>query len=195
MTMGPGDHPFYKFGHNAVWVHDAVTGKDRVYNYGTFSFGSAAVIPKFFFGRFLYSLSRRGVLGTIREYREENRSLAVQKLNLTPPQRAALRDFLLWNYRRENRYYRYDYYRDNCSTRVRDALDMVLGGRLRQAASGPGSMTYRDHTLRLTADLLTEYVALDVVLGPLVDKPISRWEETFLPETLEQLVPTPSTRR
>jgi hypothetical protein len=188
MTMGPGDHPFYKFGHNALWVHDEVTGKDRVYNYGTFSFGSAALIPKFFLGRFLYSLSRRGLLGTIREYREENRSIVAQKLNLTPAERAALRDFLTWNFRRENRHYRYDYYRDNCSTRVRDALDQVIGGRLRQAATGPGSMSYREHTLRLTSDLLLEYLSLLVVLGPLVDAPVSRWEEAFLPEKLQELV-------
>ena len=188
MTMSPGDHPFFKFGHNALWVHDELAGRDRVYNYGTFSFGSASLIPKFFLGRFLYSLSRRTLLGTLRDYRDENRSIVVQKLNLPPAQRAELRDFLVWNLRPENRYYRYDYYRDNCSTRVRDALDKLLGGRVRAAAAGPASLTYREHTLRLTADLLPEYLALLVVLGPLVDQPLGRWEESFLPEKLAELV-------
>jgi hypothetical protein len=188
MTMSPGDHPFFKFGHNALWVHDEAARTDRVYNYGTFSFGSAALLPKFFLGRFLYSLSRRTLRGTLHDYRDENRSIVVQKLNLTPAQRAELRDFLLWNLRPENRHYRYDYYRDNCSTRVRDALDHVVGGRLRQAAARPGAMTYREHTLRLTANLLPEYLVLLFALGPLVDAPIGRWEESFLPEKLQELV-------
>ncbi len=186
LTMGPGSHPFYKFGHNAIWIHNKRNNRSRVYNYGTFTFGSAALIPKFFMGRFRYSLSRRSLRGSLSSYRRHNRWVTAQKLNLTPEQRFELRKFLRWNAKRANRYYKYDYYRDNCSTRVRDAIDKVLGGRLRQIAAKPGSMSYRDHTLRLTADLLTEYVVLHAVLGDLVDRPTTEWEEAFLPMKLRQ---------
>ncbi|MCC6523472.1 MAG: DUF4105 domain-containing protein [Polyangiaceae bacterium] len=215
LTFGPGDHPFFKFGHNSIWIHDAAAPsqkmRDRVYNYGTFGFESWKVIPQFFFGRFRYWLSVQGWESTLRYYRTNNRTVAWQELDLEPERRALLRDLLEENLKGDNIYYKYDYYRDNCSTRVRDIIDKVtddeilaryradpasvpelLGspahGRLREAVTGEGSMTYRAHTLRLTHSLAVEYVVLDVVLGPLVDRPITLWEETFLPEKLADLL-------
>lgn len=188
LTFGPGGHPFYKFGHNAIWIHDAAFGTDYVYNYGTFTFSEPALIPKFLVGRFQYWLSRRGIRRTLRVYRAENRYVEAQKLNLSPNARHRLQVFLENNLKPENRYYRYDYYLDNCSTRVRDALEQVLDGRLRAAATADAAMTYRQHTLRLTADLWWEYLALDVIMGDFIDQPIDRWAETFIPMELQQVV-------
>lgn len=188
LTFGPGDHPFFKFGHNAIWVHDGARMTDRVYNYGTFAFSSRSIFVRFWLGRFRYRLSRAGLNSTLRSYQRHNRSVAIQQLDLTPDERWRLNQFLLWNHRKENRYYQYHYYRDNCSTRVRDAIDSVIGGRIRAATRGPGGMTYRDHTLRLTADLPPLLIALHVVMGDGIDQPISEWEEMFLPERLRQLL-------
>src|SRR4051812_48203968 len=44
LTMGPGEHPFTKFGHSALWVHDAAKQRDEVYNYGTFAFDSPTLV-------------------------------------------------------------------------------------------------------------------------------------------------------
>lgn len=184
LTFGPGDHPFFKFGHNAIWVKDGYTGKDRVYNYGTFAFGSSSIFLRFWLGRFRYRVSRSSLRSTVRSYVRHDRSVTVQMLDLTPAERWELYRFLQWNHRKDHRYYDYDYYRDNCSTRVRDAIDRVIGGRIRAASQGPATMTYRDHTLRLTADLLPQYVALHLVMGARIDQPLTEWEETFLPERL-----------
>src|SRR5690349_16479008 len=51
MTMGPGDHPFFRFGHNAIWIRDARIPSDRVYNFGTFRFDSPRLIFDFLGGR------------------------------------------------------------------------------------------------------------------------------------------------
>jgi len=116
------------------------------------------------------------------DYAAHNRSIWVQELNLTPAQRADLRDFLEWNALPENRNYRYDYYRDNCSTRVRDALDRVLGGRIRAAMDTvPSGTTFRFHTARLTTNNPLMYTGLMLGLGEPVDRPISKYEEEFLP--------------
>jgi hypothetical protein len=95
-----------------------------------------------------------------------------------------LRKALDENARPENRLYKYDYFLDNCSTRVRDAVDRVTGGAVHAAASQPGRMTLRQHALRMTARPLWFYVALNMVLGPNVDQPIDRWTEMFLPGEL-----------
>jgi hypothetical protein len=118
----------------------------------------------------------------IREYRAANRSLWIQRLHLSPPQRMELHDFVAWNARDENKYYRYDYYRDNCSTRVRDVFDRVLGGQVRRATDTmPTHTTYRWHTRRLLQGNPAAYAGIELGLGELGDRPISRWAEMFLP--------------
>jgi hypothetical protein len=184
MTMGPGDHPFFRFGHNALWLRDEVALTDRVYNFGTFRFDSPRLILDFLGGRLNYWLSVSSLAPVIAGYRHENRSITVEELNLRPEEARALQAALDVNARPESRLYKYDYFLDNCSTRVRDAVDRTLGGSFRATARGPGRMTLRDHALRMTAQPMWLYVALDIVLGPKVDQPIDRWTEMFLPEEL-----------
>jgi hypothetical protein len=184
MTMGPGDHPFFRFGHNAIWIKDAVAGTDRVYNFGTFRFDSPRLIFDFLGGRLNYWLSVSSLDRVLAEYTHENRSVGIQELKLTAAQKTALQSALVVNARPENRLYKYDYFLDNCSTRVRDAVDGVAGGRLRASAAAPGRLTLRGHALRMTAKPLWLYIALDLVLGPTVDRPIEQWAEMYLPGEL-----------
>ena len=188
MTMGPGDLVWERFGHNALWVHDPRTGTDAAYNYGMFDFAQENFFKNFIQGRMRYWVAGIDAGRTLEHYAAMNRSVAVQELNLTPAQAASLADFLAANELPQNRFYRYDYYRDNCSTRVRDAIDRVLGGRLKAAtAHVPSGATYRSHTERLTAAGPADvpiFTALMGGLGPAADRPISRWEEMFLPGAL-----------
>jgi hypothetical protein len=104
---------------------------------------------------------------------------------MSPQAKLELQAFLEWNERPENRFYHYDYYRDNCSTRVRDALDRALGGQIRERSSHvPTGRTFRSHTLRLTSNDPPVYTGLELGLGQPVDQPISMWEEMFLPLAL-----------
>jgi len=115
-------------------------------------------------------------------YKQHNRSILAQELNLSPAQRLKLQQFVQWNALPQNKFYRYDYYRDNCSTRLRDALDHALGGQLQTATVSrmtPG--TYRWHTQRLMTGDLPLYTGVTLALGHPADKPISMWQEMFLP--------------
>jgi hypothetical protein len=188
LTFSPGDHPFFKFGHNALWIHDerAPRYKDKVYNWGTFSFSDPALVPKFVVGRFMYWLSVQTLAGTKSTYRRENRWVDAQELDLTPEQKVALRDAVEENLEGENKYYKYDYFRDNCSTRVRDHVDRVLDGRLREVASAPGRLTLRGHTMRVTADTPFFATVLSLALADLIDQPTTKWDEAFLPGELQK---------
>jgi hypothetical protein len=121
---------------------------------------------------------------TLRAYGAARRSLAAQELELTRAERAELYAALADNALPEHRYYDYDYYRDNCSTRVRDALDRLLDGALRQSVVGGGRLTFRQHTLRLVGDEPWLYFGLDLALGAATDRPTTRWDELFLPQEL-----------
>ncbi|HEX2723197.1 MAG TPA: DUF4105 domain-containing protein [Gemmatimonadaceae bacterium] len=182
LTMGAGDEVWEKFGHNAIWIHDARNESDVAYHWGLFDFADKDFIPRFVQGRMRYSMGAFDMVQTVEQYRRANRTVWAQELNLSPMQRQALSEFVAWNNRPENRHYRYDYYRDNCSTRVRDALDRALGGLIR-AASGsvPSRSTYRFHTSRVTQDDLPIFSGIMLGLGEPVDREISAWEEMFLP--------------
>jgi hypothetical protein len=188
MTMGPGDLVWERFGHNALWVHDPRTGADLAYNYGMFDFAQENFFKNFIQGKMEYWVAAFDAGATMRHYASYDRTVAVQELNLTPAQATELARLLAVNELPQNRFYRYDYYRDNCSTRVRDAIDRVLGGRLKAATERVSAgATYRSHTERLTAAGTADvpiFTALMGGLGPAADRPISRWEEMFLPGAL-----------
>ena len=184
MTMGPGDPVWERFGHNAIRIVDASRGTDSVYNWGTFDFAQPNFIGRFMTGNTEYWLQSDGMAETVAAYRYYNRSMWVQELDFTPTERAAVRDA-----QPEHRYYRYDYYLDNCSTRVRDIIDRAVGGQLKTALTARlTNTTYRFHTQRALAPEGVVGLATNVALGELADRPISAWETAFLPEQLQEQV-------
>ncbi len=187
MTMGPGKAVWERFGHNAIWIHDAERGTDEAYNYGLFDLRQEKFLVRFLQGRMWYWMQGFPAQSYVEMYRRANRSVWIQELEMAPDAKRELQEFLEWNERPENRFYHYDYYRDNCSTRVRDALDRALGGRIREyAATRPTGKTFRFHTQRLTANDPLVYTGLVIGLGQPVDREISAWDEMFLPLALRE---------
>ncbi len=194
LTMGPGEHVDARFGHNAIWIHDSVTRQDLVYNYGTFDPGEGAAAALKFVGRFAmggprYWLGVLDMQATLSVYTYWQRNLDEQELDLLPAQRADLAQRLATNALEANRYYSYDYYRDNCSTRVRDILDTVLAGALRRATVGqPAEGTLRFHSLRSVTNSKLLFLGIDAGLGTPVDGALDQWDEMFLPEKVQERV-------
>ena len=131
-----------------------------------------------------YWLSVSYLPAVLASYEHENRTIDVQELALDVDVKLALQARLNNNARPENRAYKYDYFLDNCATRVRDAIDDAVGGQLHASARTPARLTLRQQALRMTADYWPLYLALDIVLGPDADRPIDRWGEMFIPEEL-----------
>lgn len=189
ITIGPGREVWERFGHNAIWIHDGAAGTDIAYDYGRFSFETEHFLLRFIQGDMRYWMGQADAQALVEFYGRRNRTVIVQELALSVEARRALRDFLLWNIRPDNKYYQYDYYRDNCSTRVRDALDRVLSGRLHAIAADtvPGA-SFRFHTDRLIAPLLWAYVGTKAGLGARTDLPVPRWDEMFVPMKLREIL-------
>jgi len=122
-------------------------------------------------------------------YRRLGRPITLQRLNLTPEQKRTLRDFLRWNALEDNKYYRYDYYLDNCSTRLRDALDRVLAGALRAATDTIRTpLSYRRESVRLTDGDRPIQTGIDIALGRPADAPLTVWQSFFIPMRLRDAV-------
>jgi hypothetical protein len=182
ITLGQGDQVWERYGHNALWIHDAARGTDWTYNWGVFDASSPLFIVRFVRGRMRYWLERVELQHLLAFYRSSDRTITIQRLVLTPTQRVAIRDFVEWNAREENKYYWYDYFRDNCSTRLRDAIDRALGGALRRATEGETTAhTYRSESIRLMEGMSLTQLGIAIGLGPLADRRLNAWEEMFVP--------------
>lgn len=187
LTMGQGDEVFEKFGHNAIVVWDDSAGQPLVYNWGMFDFQQPNFIGRFLSGDTKYWMEPRSIAQTMDQYTYLNRTVIAEELQLTSTQKARLVAMLRTNALDENKYYRYDYYRDNCSTRARDAIDAVTGGALKRAMTAqPGQGSYRWHTRRLLAYDAPLYFGAELVLGVDADPILSGWEESFLPQSLSE---------
>ena len=182
LTIGPGPIFWERFGHNAIVIRDAEVGVEVAFNYGIFDFEQEDFLTNFARGNMRYRIAADRLGDDIGMYQEESRSITEQRLTFTPEQAAALRDYLRWNIRPENAFYRYDYYLANCSTRVRDALDQALGGAIKRGTEGRSSgYTYRMDSLRLMAADPLLMLGIDLGLGPYADRRIDYWEESFVP--------------
>lgn len=187
MTMGPGAQVYERFGHNAIWIRDLASGRDLIYNFGMFDFDAPNFTWNFVKGRPEYWLDAWDLDLTLRVYDHARRQVEVQELALTPARAAALAAALAENALPGNRTYRYDYFLDNCSTRVRDALDAALGGLLRRHTEGvPAEGSFRWHTQRLVSYNPWLYLGIQAGQGVRVDQPLDQWGEMFLPGKLQE---------
>ncbi len=189
VTYSPGDIYWQRFGHNAIWIRDAASGIDHTFNFGFFDFQQDRFISRFIQGRMLYFAVAQRAADEFQQYHFENRSISAQRLELAPDAFEQLSTYLLEQVQPANRNYLYDYYLNNCSTRVRDALDLALGGAIKDRYSGQvAGQNFRAHTRRSTSMDFWYYLVLEAALGLPVDQSISRWDEMFLPSVVADLV-------
>lgn len=185
LTFGPGDLVFERFGHNALRIIDPSTGRDLAYNWGMFSFEQPNFLGRFLSGDTQYWVEAFPSQPLIDFYVSHDREAVEQVLDLTDAEKAELKAIVETNAREENKYYRYQYFLDNCSTRVRDALDRVMGGALRRRFTPiTTAWTYRDESIRLTAPTYYSQLGIELALGPSADRPLTAWESMFVPMRL-----------
>lgn len=189
LTFGPGDLVFERFGHNALRIVDPSTGSDLSYNWGMFSFDQPNFLGRFLSGDTKYWVEAFPSEPLIAFYAKYDRDGVEQVLNLTDAEKTELKAFVEANVREENRYYRYQYFLDNCSTRIRDALDLVMGGALqRRFVPITTTWSYRDESVRLTGPTYYSQLGIELALGPSADKPLTAWESMFVPMRLRDFL-------
>jgi hypothetical protein len=187
LTMQPGEIFFERFGHNAIVVVDPSAGTATSYNFGFFDPDEPDFYARFARGQMRYQLAALPLERDLRYYRRVGRGVDLQWLDLAPAQARALADDLARRARPENARYDYDYYTSNCSTQVRDAVDRALGGALREALSGRSrGNSYRSESLRLAAPAPWMAIGFDLGLSAYADRPLSRWDEAFVPMRLAE---------
>ena len=183
ITVGPGKNLYDKFGHSAFRVKDEANGIDWAYNYGTYDFNTPNFYTKFAQGKLNYNLSVAYFEAFYQNYVQENRWVKEQVLNLSSTEKNELFQYLQSNAKPENRGYLYDFFFDNCATRIRDVLKAVLGEEL-QYNDGfvTEQYTFRELIQKNVKANTWGSLGMDVAIGAVVDRPASAWEYQFLPQ-------------
>jgi hypothetical protein len=190
LTMGPGDELFSRYGHNAVAVQGGPTGRvSRVYNFGTFDPTDPAMLPNFIRGILKYYVSIFSYAETVYFYRMYDRTMWRQELRLTRKGKLALLRELDRANAPENRAYIYHFFNDNCSTRVRDIIDRAVQGDIRRAfATKASDRTLRRFIVDANAPFAPVAFGIYTVMNAEVDRPITLWDEMFMPEQMMKLL-------
>ena len=180
--IGPGDELYFWWGHIALVIEDKYAGTERFYDYGIFSFESENFFTNFAMGRLIYSCGVSLPELNYSIYKRTNRDIILYTLDLMPEKREAVQQFAETNVLPENRYYFYHHFNDNCSTRIRDIIDFALDGQFKDRfANTKGRFTFRQHIRRnMWFSPIVDWY-LNFLMGKNIDKPITVWEEMFLP--------------
>jgi len=183
LTCDPGDELYSKFGHSAFRIQDFTNNFDVVYNYGVFDFNKPNFNLNFAKGKLYYKLDRVPYNYFYKQYQNENRAVKKQVLNLTIAQKNKVIAFLENNAKPENATYQYDFFYNNCATKIRTVLDDVF----------PNEIVFNDdhittsYTMR---DLINNNVqhntwsnvGINIALGSVIDVKATTNDYQFLPK-------------
>lgn len=191
LTVAPGEFLYSTFGHSALRIYDPLHRFDRCYNYGTFDFSQPNFLLKFCRGKLLYFLD----LEPYRSFEYGNlydrRDMKEQLLNLNKEQKQRIFNLLEENALEENKYYKYDFFYDNCATRIRDVVKETFYHEI----------TFDSSRLNLGASmrqLLRPYLAgmpwtqfgIDICLGYSADHRARPEDFMFLPDHIHTMFAT-----
>lgn len=183
LTCDPGDRTEDTWGHNAIRFHDPIHRIDKVYNYGTYDFAAPNFVLNFLKGKLDYILGVSSTEQFIRVYDYYERSVYEQSLNISGEELKEIYAFLENNALPENRVYAYEFFDDNCSTRLRDLFEQNLDG------FEYGELNYNDVSFRQLLDInlhnrrWTDF-GIDLILGDNCDEQADFKDAMFLPQYL-----------
>lgn len=191
LTCTPGEELYSVFGHSAYRVVDSSKAfndnwRDVVYNYGTFNFDDDGFYLKFVQGQLLYYVSPEYFSDFKDLYQSTNRGITEQELQLTAAQKIAIQQFLNHNIREENKYYKYDFFFDNCTTRLRDILKKQRDSSFTQTAVMPKGSRFRQAIHEYLDKNHKDWskLGIDILLGARCDRIMNPEQMLFLPDNL-----------
>jgi len=197
LTCTPGTELYSTFGHSALRIVDSSKGAnldgtfvfDSIYNYGTFDFDDPDFYTKFVRGKLLYFLSVESFLGPRgfrASYEYEKRGITEQTLYLSCEKKEKLIAALEENAKEENKYYKYDFVRDNCTTRLWDIIEKFSDPPYTTKPLAGGETSFRKliHEYLNKSGQYWSKLGIDMLLGAPVDRKLTTKEIQFLPDYL-----------
>ena len=190
LTCSPGEELYSIFGHSAIRIIDSNSVTDYVFNYGTFDFDDPNFYIKFVKGKLLYFVSLERTKDFIEFYKYENRSVSEQVLSLSAEEKIAIKNALIENLKEENKFYKYDFFLDNCTTRLRDIIVKYKSPTPILPAVMPENTSFRKaiHKYLKEGGQYWSELGIDILLGAPTDRIMTASEQQFLPNNLEKSI-------
>ena len=187
LTCKPGTEKYSMYGHSALRVIDNYSGTDMVYNWGVFDCDTPNFAWKFIKGQLNYMLDKCTMNDFLETYSSEKRGVISQRINLNPEDVRKLLELIKENLKPENASYSYDFFFDNCATRIRDILEKAADGKIHH----PAGVDSDERTFRyMIGEYQKPYLWLNfgtnIALGMKCDKKASFRERMFLPLEMQQ---------
>lgn len=183
LTIGPGAELYDKFGHSAFRVKDSLSGVDVVFNYGVYDFNTPNFYTKFAQGKLLYQLGVSNYQPFFESYVAQNRWVKEQVLNLTKEEKQGITDYLWKNALPENKKYKYDFFYDNCATKIRDVMWEVLRNKLAFHENHiKEELSFRELIQKNLEANSWGSMGIDIALGAVIDRKARPVEYQFLPD-------------
>ena len=181
LTIGEGTELVDAFGHTAIRVKDLELKNDLVFNFGVYDFNSPNFYSNFVEGRPEYKLGIQNYDNAIQNYIRQKRYIVEHKLNLDQNSTKIIIDFLIE--KSNDPYYIYDYFRDNCTTRIADIVIDKTDNKFKDhKLESKANLSYRDLIHAKINENSWAAVGIDLCLGAIIDKKINTRETFFLPE-------------
>jgi len=180
LTCGSGDEMYSIFGHTAIRVLDPINNVDVVYNYGLFDFNTPDFYAKFIKGDLLYSVGEENYEMFLDSYKYFNRSVTEQFLQLTVAQKQQIYDRIQQQINSSERYYKYQFIDNNCTTKVVDLINPILEKPLNTNFDGNTESKRNILNSFLTKNYF-EKLGINILFGKKVDE---LNDKIFLPEKL-----------
>ncbi len=182
LTYSPLPAIYGAFGHSAIRIQDYQNRTDVIYNYGIFDFGEPNFVWKFLRGKLEYQLGKESTQRVFHYYGSKgNRQIWEQEFNLTQTEKSRVFKYLEDNYKPENRKYLYDFFFDNCATRIRDILQEAIGADMRYKSDLKTGLTLRELLDVHVASRPWDDFGMDLLLGLPADEEATYQEQMFLP--------------
>ncbi|WP_452229462.1 MULTISPECIES: lipoprotein N-acyltransferase Lnb domain-containing protein [unclassified Lacinutrix] len=189
LTIGPGTSLNDAFGHNGIRVKTPYS--DVVYDYGRFPFNDPNFYLNFARGKLLYSQGFSNTYAVIDFYKSQNRTIREQLLDLTTKEKQDIHAFLETNALPANKEYLYDFFYDNCATKIRDVAEEITNNNIRfNPIETLHKSTFRDLIQQNLYWNSWGSLGIDLALGSIIDKEATQYQYMFLPKYIHSFFET-----
>ena len=187
LTVGPGSDLVDAFGHTGIRIIDKKNNLDLVFNFGIYDYNAPNFYSNFFRGRPVFSLGINRFNDFFDSYVKQNRKVYEQIIKISNDRKKIIVESLIQNSKEENKFYVYEYFDDNCSTRVADILINEIG-EFKVDLNKKTKFSYRELIHSKIGNNSIGSLGIDLCLGSKIDKKITTRQTFFLPEKLRKFL-------
>ena len=189
LTIGPGFVLNDAFGHSAIRIKDPLQNIDLIFDYGRYDFQAKGFYLNFAKGKLDYEIGWTYSEDFISNYKLQQRRVTAQIINLTLKEKQNLFEVLQTNIQPQNKSYSYDFFYNNCATKIKDVL-------VDSSNKNISFLTPENFEKLSFRELIRSHVpqnswgglGIDAALGSVIDRLASVEEHLFLPKYLDEIL-------